>query len=186
MPRQETNPNPNPNPHPNPHPNPNPDPNPDPNPYANPNPNQVGGAEDELIELELTLLRRCTQRVRRTLPLLLLHVAPYLQPRVQPYLLPGGADPPGPPSASATDEMAEMSMEEEIEEEIEGAAALLRAYTATLVARLCPPLRSLCTRLTPGGMRPSGGSSDVLALQVDGRVDGWTGDGWMGREGCEG
>ena len=146
----------------------------------------MGGAEDELIELELTLLRRCTQRVRRTLPLLLLHVAPYLQPRVQPYLLPGGADPPGPPSASATDEMAEMSMEEEIEEEIEGAAALLRAYTATLVARLCPPLRSLCTRLTPGGMRPSGGSSDVLALQVDGRVDGWTGDGWMGREGCEG
>ena len=118
----------------------------------------MGSAEDELIELELTLLRRCTQRVRRSLPLLLLHVAPYLQP--PPQL--GGADPD---PASATEEMWEM----------EGAAALLRAYTATLVARLCPPLRSLCTRLTPGGMRPSGESGDVIALQVGGWVDGWVG-----------
>ena len=134
MPRQETNPK---------YPNPNPNPSPNPNPNPNPNPSQAGGAEDELIELELTLLRRCTQRVRRSLPLLLLHVAPYLQPCLQPCLQPAlqltlqpgggsiGSDPAPPSATEVTGEM----------EEMEGAAALLRAYMATLVARLCPPLR---------------------------------------------
>ena len=89
------------------------------------------------------MLRRCTQRVRRSLPLLLLHVAPYLQPCLQPCLQPAlqltlqpgggsiGSDPAPPSATEVTGEM----------EEMEGAAALLRAYMATLVARLCPPLR---------------------------------------------
>ena len=61
-------------------------------------------AEEDLVELELTLLRRCTQRVRRSLPLLLLHVAPYLQPHPQ-----HGSAEHGPASAAEGVEGAEVS-----------------------------------------------------------------------------